>query len=47
MDETINKTNLCLIPKIEVPRTMADFRPISLCNVSYKVISMILVGRLK
>ena len=47
LDPQINKTNLCLIPKIEVPRAMGDFRPISLCNVSYKIISKILVGRLK
>lgn len=29
----INHTNLCLVPKIEVPTTVNDFRPIALYNV--------------
>ncbi|WZY89335.1 hypothetical protein YC2023_046070 [Brassica napus] len=44
---THNHTNLCLIPKIYPPTGMKDFRPIALCNVSYKIISKILVNRLK
>jgi len=47
MDQIHNHTNLCLIPKTEAPVSMVEFRPIALCNVSYKIISKILVNRLK
>ena len=47
LDERINQTNICLIPKTERPKSMSEFRPISLCNVSYKIISKILSTRLK
>lgn len=46
-DEQHNHTNLCLIPKVYPPSGMKEFRPIALCNVSYKIISKVLVNRLK
>ncbi|CAA7040537.1 unnamed protein product [Microthlaspi erraticum] len=46
-DERLNMTNICLIPKTERPTKMTELRPISLCNVGYKIISKVLCQRLK
>ncbi|GKB03041.1 RNA-directed DNA polymerase, eukaryota, reverse transcriptase zinc-binding domain protein [Tanacetum coccineum] len=43
----INATMIALIPKLEVPNKVSEFRPISCCNVIYKSISKILTNRIK
>ncbi|KAF5458995.1 hypothetical protein F2P56_022987 [Juglans regia] len=47
MGESINNTFLALIPKKKEPKAVTDFRPISLCNVLYKIIAKTLANRLK
>ena len=47
LDPRLNITNICMIPKVERPTRMTELRPISLCNVGYKIISKVLCQRLK
>lgn len=44
---SLNSTFMALIPKEEITRTPDKFRPISLCNVIYKVITKVISNRLK
>ena len=43
----INSTNITLIPTVKSPECSTNFRPISLCNVVYKIISKVLANKLK
>ena len=47
MEPDVNYTHIVLIPKVKKPEKMADFKPISLCNVIYKIISKVLENRFK
>lgn len=42
----ISQTNIILIPNINNPTSPADFRPISLTNVTYKIIAKIITKRI-
>ena len=43
----LNETYICLIPKVQCPQKITEFRPINLCNVIYKIVSKVLANRLK
>lgn len=43
----VNHTHMVLIPKIPSPRNMSQLRPISFCNVVYKVIAKLFTNRIK
>jgi hypothetical protein len=47
MPPAVNETAIVLLPKKDDPEVLKDFRPISLCNVIYKIVSKCLVNRLR
>jgi hypothetical protein len=47
MPEYLNRTLISLIPKCLGPETLSQFRLISLCNTVYKIVTKIIVSRLR
>ncbi|GJW99432.1 RNA-directed DNA polymerase, eukaryota, reverse transcriptase zinc-binding domain protein [Tanacetum coccineum] len=43
----VNATLIALVPKIDTPNKISDFRPIACCNVLYRCISKIITNRIK
>ncbi|KAL5555671.1 hypothetical protein UlMin_037907 [Ulmus minor] len=44
---SINETLITLLPKVKSPTQISEFRPISLCNVLYKITSKMLATRMR
>lgn len=42
----VNRTLVGLIPKVKRPQQMSELRPISLCNVIFRILSKVLANRL-
>ncbi|GJR36423.1 RNA-directed DNA polymerase, eukaryota, reverse transcriptase zinc-binding domain protein [Tanacetum coccineum] len=47
MLKEINFTNIALVPKIQTPTKVSDYRPITCCNVIFKCISKVINERIK
>lgn len=47
ISEEINSSYITLIPKSDQPESMAEFRPIGLCNTIYKLITKIITNRIR
>nr|GLL44939.1 uncharacterized protein LOC109169412 [Ipomoea trifida] len=47
LSEGLNDTLVALIPKVMHPEKPSKFRPISFCNVAYKVITKVLTNKIK
>lgn len=45
--EVFNRTHIALIPKIQGPKTLGNYRLISLYNTVYKIVTKIIVARLR
>lgn len=47
IDPDLNRTLIVLIPKVQGPERISQFRPISLCMLPLKIITKLLVDRLR
>lgn len=44
---TLAETRIVLITKVDLPTSIKEFQPISMCNVVYKLITKVFVARLR
>ena len=47
MLDYMNRTHITLILKMQGPEVLGNYRPISLCNTVYKIVTKIIVARLR
>lgn len=47
MPTLLNHTHISLIPKCEHLKWTTEFRPISLCNMVFKIVSKVITNRMK
>lgn len=47
LPENVNRTLVCLIPKVKQPKQVSNLRPISLCNVLMRIMSKVMANRLR
>ncbi|CAN0921287.1 LINE-1 reverse transcriptase homolog [Linum grandiflorum] len=43
----VQQTNIILLSKVDKPEHMKDLRPISLCNVRYRILAKVLANRFR
>ena len=47
MPEYLNRTLITLIPKCNAPKSLSNYRPISLCNTVYKIVTKMIMARIR
>lgn len=47
LDPKLNNTLITLIPKVEHPTSVKEFRPISLCSLVYKLVTKVAANRIR